>query len=377
MPILCRTSKNEAAPDPSVPAMDLSTTNLDAMSVGCAFFGCGGGGDVIAAQAAHHALATHGPVPVLDLDDLPDDALVLPCADMGAPTIFFEKVANGGEGEALVREMEAVLGRKVDALMPAEIGGSNGITPVVWAARTGLPIVDADGIGRAYPEVNMIALEINGVSISPAVLADERGNTVVVRSCDGPWMERIARAVTVEFGGAAAFACYPMDAVTARRCAVRGSVTAAIAIGEALASPDTDPVDALCAHVGAYDILRGKIVDLDRQLDGGFVTGTVTIEGTGRDHGRDVRVEFQNEFLVAMEKGEPLAMVPDLISLLDASNAYPISTERMRYGMRVAVVGRRAPDIWRSEAGVRLGGPRAFGYDFDYVSLPTLEATGA
>lgn len=357
--------------------MQITPDNLDAMAVGCAFFGCGGGGDIIASQAARYALETFGPVDVVDLDDLPDDAFVLPCADMGAPTIFFEKVANGDEGVRLVREMERVQGRTVAALLPAEIGGSNGITPLVWAARLGLPVVDADGIGRAFPEVNMIALELNGVDVSPAVIADERGNTAVLEAADGAWMERMARAVTVEFGGAAALACYPMDAATARRAAVRGSISSAIAIGEALRSPVGDPVTTLCEHVGARDILRGKIVDVDRRTDGGFVVGSVTVDGLGADRGREVRIEFQNEFLAVMENGRPIAMVPDLISLVDAENAHPISTERMRFGLRVAVVGLRAPEVWRSPEGVALGGPRAFGYDFDYVGLDQQEVSHA
>jgi len=349
--------------------MQIDLSNVDAMATGCAFLGCGGGGDVIAVQAAKYAIESHGPVPVISLDELPDDALVLPCADMGAPTIFFEKVANGDEGRLLVEEMSRVYGRPVAALMPAEIGGSNGLTPIVWAARLGLPLVDADGIGRAYPELNMIALEINGVSISPGILADERGNLVTIRSVDGPWMERIARAITVELGGAAAFAGYPLEASRARDAAVIGSISRAIEIGRALVEVAGDRVTGLCQHVGAVEIVRGKIVEIEGQVDGGFVTGSAIIEGSGADSSRTVRLEYQNEFLVALENGRPLVMVPDIISLLDANSGDPISTERMRYGLRVALVALTAPPIWQSEKGVTLGGPRAFGYSFDYVPV--------
>lgn len=349
--------------------MQIDLTNVDAMATGCAFLGCGGGGDVIAVQAAKYAIQTHGPVPVLQLDDLPGDALVLPCADMGAPTIFFEKVANGDEGRLLVEEMSRIYGRPVAALMPAEIGGSNGLTPIVWAARLGLPLVDADGIGRAYPELNMIALELNGVSISPGILADERGNVVTVRSIDGPWMERIARSVAVEFGGAAAFAGYPLTAAGAREAAVIGSISRAIDIGEALSEVEGDRVAGLCRHLGAGEVIRGKIVEIEGQVDGGFVVGSATIEGSGADAGRTVRLEYQNEFLVAFENGRPLVMVPDIISLLDANSGDPIATERMRYGLRVALVGLSAPPIWLTEKGIALGGPRAFGYGFDYAGM--------
>ena len=352
--------------------MQLDLSNIDAYAAGCAFLGCGGGGDVIGATLARYALDTFGPVQVITPEDLDLDDLVMPCADMGAPLIFFEKMAAGDEGEVLRREMEAIMGKPVKAILAAEIGGSNGLTPVAWAARMGLPVIDGDGIGRAFPEINMITLELNGVPISPAVIVDERHNVVVIRSIDSPWMERIARQVVVEFGAQAALACYPMDAATVAKSAVLGSVSRALSLGDALANAEGDRVTAVCEFAGAIEIARGKIIELDRRVEGGFVIGTILIEGTGADAGRELRVEFQNEFLIATEGGSPRAMVPDLISILDVHTGDAISTERMRYGMRIALVGLAAPDIWRTERGLDVGGPGAFGYDLDYRTVESL-----
>ena len=77
--------------------MQLDLSNIDAYAAGCAFLGCGGGGDVIGATLARYALDTFGPVQVITPDDLDPDDLVMPCADMGVPLIFFEKMAAGNE----------------------------------------------------------------------------------------------------------------------------------------------------------------------------------------------------------------------------------------------------------------------------------------
>ena len=44
---------------------------------------------------------------------------------------------------------------KIVAVMSAEIGGMNALEPLVVSARTGLPVVDCDGMGRAFPELQV------------------------------------------------------------------------------------------------------------------------------------------------------------------------------------------------------------------------------
>ncbi len=67
---------------------------------GCAILGTGGGGDPrIGLLLALQALEEVGPTELVDLDDLPDDALIMPCGMVGAPTVHIEKIENGGEGD--------------------------------------------------------------------------------------------------------------------------------------------------------------------------------------------------------------------------------------------------------------------------------------
>ncbi|MGH3839399.1 MAG: DUF917 family protein, partial [Pseudonocardiaceae bacterium] len=61
--------------------------------------------------------------------------------------------------------------------------------------------------------------------------------------------------------------------------------------------------------------------------------------------------------------------VPDLIIILDAETGVPITTEQLRYGFRVSVIAAVCDFRWRTGQGLALVGPRAFGYDFDYIPI--------
>jgi DUF917 family protein len=361
----------------------LGPAALRALAKGCAILGAGGGGDpYLGLLQALQATRDHGPVPLTDLDELPDDALIMPCGMIGAPTVHIEKIENGGEGGRLLEHLEQLAGRPVAALMPAEIGGSNGLVPISWAARLRLPIVDADGMGRAFPEVPQVTMQLAGITPTPCVMTDERGNLAVFRTISGGWLERLARAAAVEFGGTAAAAEYTMTVAQARSATVRGSVSLAIRIGQAVLAaadgPGDGPIGALLAELapmGAFRLVTGKVADVERRTTKGFARGCVLVEGFGGDRGRLVRLELQNENLVAVEGGRVRASVPDLICVLDTETAEAIATERVRYGQRVTVIALRCDPVWRTALGLRAAGPRAFGYDFDYV--PVEELAGA
>ena len=351
----------------------LDSQSLRALARGCAVLGAGGGGDTyLGLLQALQAIGDFGPVPLVDLDELADDSLIMPCGGIGAPTVSIEKIENGDEGERLRDQLEALTGRRVAALMAGEIGGSNGLLPVAWAARMRLPVADADGMGRAFPEVFQVTMHLAGIAPSPAVMTDERGNLAVFQTVSGQWMERLERAAAVEFGGAASSTEYTLTAVQAREATVRNSVSLAIRIGEAISSAHGSPVDALITEVGGYRLITGKIVDVERRTTSGFVRGSVVIEGLAADAGRLLRLELQNENLVALERGRVLASVPDLISVIDSETAEAIGTERISYGQRVTVIAFACDPVWRTASGVAVTGPRAFGYDFDYQPVEEL-----
>ena len=355
----------------------LDHDTLGAMARGCAVLGAGGGGDTYyGLLQAQQAAGDFGPVPLVDVDELPDDALIMPCGGVGAPLVGLEKIEAGDEGERLRDLMQRHTGRTVAALMAGEIGGGNGLIPVTWAARMGLPVVDADGMGRAFPLVSQVTMELAGISPCPAVMTDERGNVIVFQAISGDWVERLERAAAAEFGGMGSAADFPLTAAQARAATVRGSVSQAIRIGEAVANAAGSPVVAVIAATGAFRLVGGKVLDVRREVADGFMRGSVVIEGLGQDAGRLIRLELQNEHLVALEGGRLLASVPDLITMLDSATADAISADRVSYGQRVVVIAFGCDPIWRTERGIAAVGPRAFGYDFDFVPVEELAAAG-
>ena len=354
--------------------MQLDRSNLPAFARGCAILGAGGGGDAdVGLLMALQAVDDHGPVDVVDLEALAPEGLVMPCGGIGAPTVSIEKLERGDEGDRLRAALEEIRGMPVVALMASEIGGSNGVMPIVWAARMGLPLVDADGMGRAFPEVPMVTMELAGVPASPCVLTDALGNVVTFRAVDGAWLERLERAVTIAFGGSAAGTDYTMTVAEARGAAIRGSVSRALAVGMAFEDAhDDDPIDGVLRAVDGARLFDGKVVDVDRRTTGGFAVGTATIDGLGADRGGSLRLAFQNEHLVASVDDRVLACVPDIITVLDRVTGDVISTERLRYGQRVSVIGVPCDPVWRSERGLAMVGPSVFGYDVAYRPVEEL-----
>jgi uncharacterized protein len=360
----------------------IDASNVRAMAVGCSILGAGGGGDTaIGVLAALQAIEDFGPVDVVDLDDLNDDELIMPCGGIGAPLIWIEKIDRGDEVSRLIPIVERIHGATVVALMSAEIGGSNGIAPVAWAARARLPILDADGMGRAFPEVPQVTMEVAGISPNPAVMTDERGNVVIFEGIDGGWMERMERSMAVEFGGQAYSSEYQMTVRQAKTATARGTVRLAVRLGDVVLGAEHDPVRALADEVRAAILIEGKVVDVERRVTGGFVRGSATIDGLGADGGRVLRLEIQNENLVAIGDGSSeqrvLAMVPDIITVLDTQTGRAIHTERLRYGQRVSVVAFPCDPIWRTERGLLLAGPRAFGYDLEYTPVEAIHGGAA
>ncbi|GAA3680093.1 DUF917 domain-containing protein [Nocardioides ginsengisoli] len=349
-----------------VQQIDLET--LDALGRGCAVLGTGGGGDVGAPLiAAAHAIRTRGPVPVVQLSDLPADGLIAPLSGIGAPTVGVEMLPGEGEAVRLRAEAERFMGRPLSAIMSSEIGGSNGVEPVLWASLLGLPIVDADGMGRAFPEVQMVSMNVAGLPVNVVIVADLVGNVTTIQPLDGEWSERIARAACVAGGASALMADYVITAEQAAGAVIEGSISLAVDLGRATVGA-ADPLEALQARLDARALITGKIVDIERETGGGFVRGSVVIEELGGT-GRLIRVEIQNENLVVFEDGEVLASVPDLISIIDTQSALAISTESLRYGQRVTALAWPCHPLWRSERGLSIAGPRAFGYAIDYTPV--------
>ncbi|RYM04981.1 DUF917 domain-containing protein [Sporolactobacillus sp. THM7-7] len=355
---------------------EIGRQEIEDIAMGATVLGTGGGGDpYIGKLMALQAVEEFGPIQVISADELDDDALVVPCGMQGAPTVLIEKPPSGKEMFASFETIESFLGKKVSAVMPFEVGGVNSMLPLVLAASMRLPVVDADGMGRAFPEVQMEVFSLNGVSASPMVVSDEKGNTALFQAIDNVWAERLSRKATIQMGASAMIACYIMNGSEVKTSSLHHTLTFAEEIGRSIRIAKTNNEDAVkkvLEVTRGFELFRGKVIDINRKTDGGFAKGVATIEGVDPFTEETLTINFQNELLLAKSGGRVLCMTPDLISVLDMETGRPITTEGLRYGSRCVVIGIPCNEQWRTEKGIATAGPGYFGYDADYVPVENL-----
>jgi len=176
-------------------------------------------------------------------------------------------------------------------------------------------------------------------------------------------------------GARAGYAFPLMSGAEMGRTAVRGSYTLARAIGEAVLTARArhdDPVATILDSTDGTLLFAGRIADVERRLVAGFARGTLCLTGSGAFSGERAEIAFQNENLVMWAgngRERVLASVPDLISLVDAETGEPVTTEMVRFGLRVAALGMAAPAQLKTADALAVVGPAAFGYDLPYRPL--------
>lgn len=329
----------------------MNQKDLDALAVGAAILGSGGGGaPSYNRRLTEYCFAQYGTPQVIAPSLLTKDDFVLPVAFMGAPLVALEKLPSGKEFPAIIQALEKACGRKITALIAAEIGGANAFTPLWAGALLGLPVVDGDLIGRAFPELQMNSCHLHGLSCSPSALADATGDAIVMRPKDTEELERIARAETVRRGSRAAIALPPMPGDVAKQVLVPRTLTRAIQLGKA------PSLEALLTVGHGRLIGEGIITDVNHTITGGFLQGSIRVEGK-----ETLELRYQNEFLVAKQNTKIVARTPSIITLLDQEFSLPITTAELSFGLAVKVITLEAPPIWETQRGLELVGPQYFG----------------
>lgn len=352
----------------------IDVDDVEDIALGSSLLGAGGGGDPYMGRLETiTALRACGPVQLLDADEVPDDWTVASIGSVGAPTVVLEKGVNGQEYARALDMLQRRLGRKIDAFVLAEAGGLNSLVPIAAAARVGIPVVNVDGMGRAFPGLQQDTYCMAGIPTTPMAFVDEKGNRTLVETIDNDWTEALGRAVTTACGGALINVGASMTGAQMKACAVRDTVDLAQRLGRVIRTAKDaqgcTPRAFFLRESGALPFLQGKISDVLRDTRDGFNIGRAVLEGVGEDRGRTGSVVFQNENLYAEVDGRVVMSVPDLVCLVDAETFVPVTTEALKYGKRVLLVGLPCDAAWRTDAGVALGGPAFFGFDIPYVPI--------
>jgi uncharacterized protein len=348
--------------------------------------GSGGGGDPYGGELyLRHQLSEGRSARIIKADEIADDAFVLSIAGVGAPTVLTEHLVSTNTFLRLLEASESFYGRKVDALISAEIGGANSMFPLSLGARAEIPVIDGDGMGRAFPHLEMTTFSVYGCTATPSVLMDESGNVVHVRAISDRIAEDVVRAVCASLGSMIYGSFYPMSGLQCKRFAVHDTITHTLEIGRRIRHArecQADPVSGVLEFLNdpangryARELFNGRIVDVSHETRDGWHWGRALI-GSGKGEEPEFSIEIQNEYLVARHHGRTVTVVPDLIAVLDAESAEPLTAEMLSYGQRVRVIGYSAAPIMRRPECLRVFGPRMFGINEDFRGVEELISDG-
>ncbi|ESZ93296.1 hypothetical protein SBOR_6334 [Sclerotinia borealis F-4128] len=320
-------------------------------------------------------------------DTIPDDAVIMTAGFMGSPTVYLERIPGLNEITDTIKALMLATGHtSFDATIPNEIGGMNSFEALLAAHRFGKPTLDSDCVARAYPMVWQTVRCLKGVPVTPAAIANGCGGTEVFATSESPEeAELLMRDACTKQGSLSGMVVKPIFGKEARTLP-SNSYSWAWQIGRSIAiarSKKTDPVNAILQSQNGTLLFTGKVVSVTRKVAEGFTRGSVLLDqvagptlttATRDEPTSSLYVEFENENLCAIMKtpGKEdvvLAVCPDLIVFLDIANGAPLGISDYKYGLRVSVIALKAPEVWTTEKGLEMGGPRAFGLDIDYVGV--------
>src|SRR5712691_10836952 len=306
----CGGSSNDA-----MSARHITLDDIESLAVGAWILGTGGGGSPYLGLLNMRRLYAEGHrVELMSPFDLADDDRVAIVSNMGAPLTGQERLADSRNIARAVQMQEEFSGRKFRAVMSLEIGGNNAIQPLMAAAQLGLPVVDGDTMGRAYPEAQMTSVAVGDLTPYPCALYDPRGiEAIVTKVPSWKWMERASRKICVEMGSIASTCKAPRTGAEIKEWGIHFSVSKAIGIGRRVQDAvrrHADPIAAILDEGQGLLLFRGKVVDVARRTTEGFLRGRVVIEGLDEDSGSRLEIAFQNEWVVAWRDTAPLAMSP-------------------------------------------------------------------
>ncbi|KAJ0333695.1 hypothetical protein COL922a_010712 [Colletotrichum nupharicola] len=414
---LTRATKEEEIVDPAsykpdikvnkdgIAEWNISETDLDYLADGCYVLGCAGGGSPAASKIQLRNMLRDGhTMRVIEPSSLKEKDLIYWGGHMGSPAVSIERLQSIETVDAFRALMEYMRHDKFDAVMGLEIGGANGLEPfLVGSSRFfDSPIIDGDWMGRAYPTYWQTTLAVHApLELVPCAIDSGDGKTIIMtRAPNDEIVDRALRASCSEMGSRVGMAAKPTTSDKVKKFGVLNTVSLAWRIGRCISlcqatNTMSTVAESIIKEAGGSEaakvLFRGKIMRVERRLFKGHSYGEVHIaafESGDEDEAASVKdraaavaqggmlkVPFKNESILAEHTSEDgktsiLAAVPDLISILDNESGRALGVPEFKYGYRVTVIGITCSPRWtETQAGLDIGGPRAFGYDLDYKPL--------
>jgi DUF917 family protein len=285
--------------------------------------------------------------------------------------------------------------------MSLEIGGANGLQPLLVGSSRFFdrPTIDADWMGRAYPTYWQTTLCVyeTGQLVPCAIASGDGKSILMTKTTNDEIVDRALRASCAEMGSRVGMAAKPTTKERVVKYSVLNTMSLAWRIGRCIArakahNTTSSIAEQMIEEVGGPEtakvLFRGKIIGVERRLWKGHSYGEITIQQIADEEqesssglrktvaeGGVLKIPFKNENIYAKHvkddgTEEYVAMVPDLIAVLDTQSGKALGVPEYRYGVMVTVLGITCSPRWSdTPKGLEIGGPAAMGYD-DVVYKP-------
>ena len=359
-------------------------TDVEDLTMGCTFFGTGGGGSrQIGLNMLYPHIDAGKKISIVDAKTVKDNDWVAcpyysgtiapPTPEIEAlrkrfPWDYFEKELALG-----LATLEEYMGIKFAAVAPFELGGVNTPAPIDAAVKHKVPCVDGDYSGRAVPEICQNTVCVKGFSMAPMALIDWFGNKSIVNHVINYEMgERISKALSEVAWGRLGNVAFPVQGSAFHDAIIPGTLTKSFNVGKIIREnreSGDDPADKIVESVGGWVLFRGEVVGRTWENRDGYMWGETEIKGSGIKKGSRMKVWFKNENHATWLDGKPWITSPDIIEIINAKTGEPITNTDIKIGDKVSVIGIKGQPIFRTPEGLRVLGPKHFGFGLDYKPI--------
>jgi len=367
----------------------LERRDIESMLIGVGILGTGGGGDpdFFGKPLVEWDLNKGREYRIIDPGEVRDDAFVVCGGYAGSVKAYVsigQMLQRWEERYELLEAfkiMEGIHNRKIDYVVPFELGGVNTSVILSLAARAGITTVDGDGLGRAAPETQMTSFLGHGIPITPMPFVDMEGNAIIVKNAvKSTYPDEIMRAALVLNGGIGANNHYPMTGKQLKNSVVPNTISFSIELGYAISdavASRRDPVEALISASNGIELFRGVIRSMGGEDVRAHYVAEAVIEGSQQYAGKEMEIIFKNEAMMARIDGEVVAVFPDLLCIVDPETGKGLMTANIQAGTKVAVVGLPAHERLRECLNTKIGqeafSPARFGFPgLRYEPIETL-----
>jgi len=356
--------------------MKLSKQNAYDMLTGVGILGTGGGGDPVSfgKPMVDWDYQRNRVYEITPPEDIRDDAFITCGGYMGSVKAFtsigdmLEAWETRYELHEAMKISEKITGKKVDHLVPFELGGTNTTVMLSLAARAGITCVDGDGLGRSAPESQMITFVGYGIELCPMPVVTKNGTVLIVDKSTSPALaDEIGRFAVVQDGGAGANNHYHQSGAQLKKAVIPNSISKSIELGAAIRDANENrrnPIDVFLDLMGGQVLVQGTIEEVKGEDRTGHWHVLVRIKPDNLE-GR-FEVVVKNEYMMAMYNGEPVVMFPDLICLHYPDTGHGVMSSDLKEGLNVVVTAVPAHERLRyagsTEIGKKAFSPERYGH---------------